>query len=105
MDATRADGYWRRLAQDYPDASSIGGAMKATFDRAQETGTLDDWAKWACDLATFHPDAGRLSYNVAIFASRSRLRGPCLAEAARNAKRLGVGPAWMDSLAVVLEGP
>ncbi|MCA9727681.1 MAG: thioredoxin family protein [Candidatus Eisenbacteria bacterium] len=103
LDPAAADATWRRLAEGYPESSSVGAAIKETFDYAKSNGQLEAWVTWACGLTAKHPEAGRLSYNVAIFASRSQLRGACLAEAARNAKRLGVGPAWMDSIAVVLE--
>lgn len=104
LDPAKSDSYWRRLATLFPDASSIGAATKETFDYAQSRGELNAWVAWACEINSAHPEAGKFAYNVATFANRNQLRGSCLADAARTAKRLGIGPAWMDSIATVLEG-
>ncbi|MCK4303844.1 MAG: hypothetical protein KAY24_06370, partial [Candidatus Eisenbacteria sp.] len=57
-----------------------------------------------CGITEKNPQAGRLNYYVAKFALKSGLTHPCLAKAARTAHALGVGPANLDSIAVILEG-
>lgn len=100
----RAQEIWRQFVETFPEASSVGQGLKATFERAQTAGTLEEWKTWICGIVERNPESGRLAYSVATWGNRGGLRGACLAEAARTAHRLKIGPAWMDSLADVLEG-
>lgn len=104
QDAAKADAYWRQLVETFPGASSIGAGIKATYENAQATGKIPAWTEWVCGVTKANPEAGRLHYSVASWANRGALRGKCFADAARTSFRLKVGPAYMDSLANVLEG-
>ena len=99
----RAQEIWRRFVEELPEASSISQGLKATFEHAQASGTTEEWKTWICGILAKRPESGQLAYNVAIWGNRGHLRGGCLPEAARTAHRLNIGPAWMDSLADVLE--
>jgi len=103
-DIEKSQGYWRKMVETYPGSSYVTAGIKATFEHASRNRKSAEWVEWICGITQANPEAGRLSYSVANWANRARLRGECLAEAARNAHRLGVGPAWMDSIATVLAG-
>ncbi|MEZ4650246.1 MAG: thioredoxin family protein [Candidatus Eisenbacteria bacterium] len=100
----RSQELWRQFVEELPDASSVAQGLKATFEYAKAAGTLEEWKTWVCGVLAEHPDSGRFAYSVAIWGNRGQLRGQCLADAARTAHRLEIGPAWMDSLADVFEG-
>ena len=99
----RAQELWRQFVEQLTEATAVAQGLKATFEYAQRTGTLEEWREWVCGVLSEHPDAGRFAYSVAIWGNRGQLRGQCLADAARTAHRLQIGPAWMDSLAQVFE--
>lgn len=103
-DIPRSQALWQQLVESFPGASSVGQGLKATFEHAQETDSLEAWKAWICEVFAKHPDDGHFAYSVAIWGNRGGLRGGCLSEAARTAHRMKVGPAWMDSLATVLAG-
>jgi hypothetical protein len=104
MDASGSARYWKMLAEKFPSSTSVGGALKETYDQAKDAGQVDQWIDWACGLSREHPDQGQFNSTLAMFAYRQKLVADCLAEAARNAKRVGAGPAGIDTVAVILEG-
>lgn len=104
QDLVKSDGYWRQIVERFPTASSVGAGIKSTYENAQARGDISAWIEWVCGVTKANPEAGGLHYSVATWANRGGLRGKCLGDAARTAYRLKVGPAYMDSLANVLEG-
>ncbi len=104
--AVKAQGYYIRLLKTYPHSLGVTSALKATLAYATKLGRADEWIEFICGLTDANPDASRLNFYVARFAIRDRLRGECLARAARNAAKSDMPRASeMDSLAVILEGP
>jgi hypothetical protein len=104
-DAIQSQMRWKTLVERLPHSTSVTSGVIETHKFAQAHRRLDDWVDWICEITDQNPTAGRLNYYVARYAHRSGLRHPCLARAARAAHALGVGPANLDSIAVILEGP
>ncbi len=96
---------WRILLDRLPNSSSAGAAVDGTFKAASALGQVDAWVEWIAGLADQHPKNGRLLYAIAMTANRNGLRDPRFAKAARSARALGVGGAFLDSIAVKLEAP
>ncbi|MEZ4653340.1 MAG: thioredoxin fold domain-containing protein [Candidatus Eisenbacteria bacterium] len=104
MDASGADGYYRTIVEQFPQASGLTGALKSTLDQARATGQVAAWTEWVCGLARKRESDGHYNSTIAMFAYRNKLTAPCLAEAARRAARSGDGAAGIDTVAVHLEG-
>jgi hypothetical protein len=103
-DMDKSYNYWKMILERFPDSPSVSGAVSGTYQAAMQLRRLDEWKEWICKLAEDHPESGRLQYSLAMNAKRGRLRGACFAKAARTARALGAGPAFLDTLAVELEG-
>jgi hypothetical protein len=103
-DMEKSYGYWKMILELFPESSSVGGAVSGTYQAALRLGRIAEWKEWICKLTEDHPENGRLHYSVAMNAKRGRLRGPCFANAARTARALGSGGAFLDTLAIELEG-
>lgn len=103
-DMEKCDEYWRMLLERFPTASSTSGAVNGTHRAAVSLRRLASWKEWICDIAKNQPENARLHYSLAMTAKRGGLRGPCFAEAARKARALGFGGAFLDTLAIELEG-
>jgi hypothetical protein len=103
-DAVESQMRWKTLVERLPHSTSISSGVSETHKFAQAHHQLDAWVEWICAISDQNPTAGRLNYYVARYAHRSGLRHPCLARAARAAHAQGVGPANLDSIAVILEG-
>ncbi len=103
-DKEKSQEYWRTLIEQYAGSPAVSSGVKATYEYARSRGKLQDWIEWICGVIAENPGAGRLNYYTARIAHRGGLTHPCLAQAARTAHALGVGPANLDSIAVILEG-
>lgn len=103
-DELKSQAAWRTMIERFPDCSSVGAAVRATFEHARIAGQLPQWVEWICGLTGAHPKSGRLNYAAAKWANRGGLHGACLAQAARNAIAANTAPANMDSIATILEG-
>jgi hypothetical protein len=107
-DIARAQFIYRTIVEEYPATGSVTGALQETFDYHNERGTLAEWLAWVCPIALSHPQALELNRYTARFALGKGLTGDCLGQAARNAALLEKDArlkAFMDSIAVVLDGP
>lgn len=96
---------WRMLLDRFPTASSAGAAVDGTFKAANSMNQVAEWREWIAGLAERYPKNGRLQYAIAMTANRNGLRDPRFAKAARTARALGVGGAFLDSIAVKLDAP
>ena len=96
--------FWRVLLDRFPESTSAGGAVSSSFQAAQAIGRVPEWEEWVCEKVRTQPANARLHYSVAMAAKRGGLRGDCYAEAARRARELGRGGAFLDTLAVELGG-
>lgn len=94
---------WRMLLERFPNASSAGAAVDGTFKAASSLNEVAQWKEWIAGLAEKYPTNGRILYAIAMTASRNGMRDVRFAKAARSAKALGVGGAFLDSIAVKLE--
>jgi len=99
----KAQEHWRFLLEEYIDTPSVGSGVSATFKHAQTYGKFDEWIDYICGLMAEHPESGRLCYYAAINAIRAGLKHQCLADAARKAHSLGIGPKDLDQKATQLE--
>jgi len=104
-DYAKAAEYHKLVVERFPKSSSAGGSVDGVLKALLRAGRSREWPEWACDLAQRNPDAPSIQRGVAITALHNGFRDPCFAEAARSAGRLGLGkPAFMDSIAVILQG-
>ena len=94
---------WKTVVERFPTASSIGGAVDGSYRCASGLGQLDQWKTWLCGEASKNPNAGQLNYTAAVTAYKYRVMDPCLAVAARNARKAGVGGAKLDTIAIEME--
>jgi thiol-disulfide isomerase/thioredoxin len=95
--------YYKMLVEQYPSASSAGGAINGAFKTMVNMGKGDEWPDWICGVLEKNPQEGYLQRSAAMTAFQGGYRGHCFAEAARRAIALGVGKsAYMDSIAVIL---
>ncbi len=107
-DVARAQFIYRTIVEEYPATSGVTGALQETFEYHEAQGTLAEWLAWVCPIALSHPQALELNRYTARFALGKGLTGDCLGQAARNAALLEKDArqkAFMDSIAVVLDGP
>jgi hypothetical protein len=105
LDYAKAAEYSKQMAERFPNSPSVGGAVDGVFKALLRAGRSREWADWICPLLEKHPQAGTMQRAAAMTALHNGFRSPCFAQAARSAARLNVGkPAFMDSIAVVLEG-
>lgn len=100
----KAEGYWRLLLDQYPTASSAGGAIYELQKLMGGQGRIEPWKTYMCDLAEKQASNGKLLAYIAYAAARAGVTDPRLAAAARTARAQGQGRADLDSIAVVLEG-
>jgi thioredoxin 1 len=104
LDTGKAEGYWRLLLDQYPTASSTGGAVNELYKLMSAKGQTEQWKAYMCDLAEKQATNGKLLAYIAYTAARVGVTDPRLAKAARTARAQGQGRADLDSIAVVLEG-
>jgi hypothetical protein len=95
---------YKMLLDRFPACSSAGAAVEGSYKAALRLGTTKDWIPWICKILEGQSTNGRLQYASAMTASRYGIIDPCFAKAARQARALGVGGAFLDTLAVKLEG-
>ncbi len=96
--------YWQMILDRYPNTSMSGAAVDGSFKAAAALDQVQPWKEWVCGLLAKQPKNGRLQYSAAMVASRAGLIDPRFAQAARTARSLGVGGAFLDSIAVKLDG-
>ncbi len=104
LNTEKAEGYWRLLLDQFPTASSAGGAVHELHKLMSAKGQTEQWKAYMCDLAEKQATNGKLLAYIAYTAARVGVTDPRLAKAARTARAQGQGRADLDSLAVVLEG-
>jgi hypothetical protein len=106
-DLEKSASFWRDMVEKYPGSASVGGAVDGVHKCYVSLGRAGDWVDWICPILEKNPNLPTLNRAAALTALRYRYRGTCFAEAARVAARLGYPKqkAFMDSIAVVLEGP
>ncbi len=92
------------VLERFPTCSSAGAALDGSYKAALRLGTTKDWTAWVCKILDTQRSAGRLQYSAAMTASRYGVIDPCFAKAARQARALGIGGAFLDTLAIKLEG-
>lgn len=95
---------YKMLLDRFPGCSSAGAAIDGSYKAALRLGTTKDWVGWVCKILEGQSANGRLQYAAAMTASRYNVVDPCFAKAARQARALGVGGAFLDTLAIKLEG-
>jgi hypothetical protein len=95
---------YRTVLERFPTCSSAGAAIEGSCKVAMRTGAMQDWKAWICKILDAQPANGRLQYSAAMSANRFGIVDPCFAKAARQARSLGVGGAFLDTLAIKLEG-
>jgi hypothetical protein len=103
-DLEKSYGYWKMILERFPETQSASSAVNGSYQAAARLGRAADWKKWICKFVDEYPNNGKLHYSVAMAAKRARMRGPCFAKAARTARALGAGGAFLDTLAIELEG-
>lgn len=94
---------WKMVVERFPRASSIGGAVDGSYRCAAALGGINDWKTWICGEAGKNPTSGNLNYSAVITAYKYHVLDPCLATAARNARKAGVGGAKLDTIATEME--
>ena len=95
---------WKSLVELYASSVGVASGIQGSLKIAVSWNQTADWIDWICEIGEKHPDLGSLQYNIAIVSYHQGIRGHCLAEAARRAMALGVGPSNMGSIADALEG-
>lgn len=105
-DYDKTASYWKTMAELFPNASSIGGAVDGLHECMMMQGHPNEWLDWICGLLDKNPSLQNLNRSAAIVGLRWGYRSPCLAKAARvaSASPYPKQKAFMDSIAVVLEG-
>jgi hypothetical protein len=96
--------YWEMILDRYPNTSMSGAAVDGSYKAAAALDQVRQWKEWLCGILVKQPGNGRLQYSAAIVASHAGLIDPRFAKAARTARSLGVGGAFLDSIAVKLDG-
>jgi thioredoxin-related protein len=102
-DMEKCLSYWKLILDRFPNSSSAGGALNGTHRAAMSLRKIDWWKEYVCGLLEKHPNQASLHYSAAMTAKRYMMRGSCWADAARRARQLGKGGAFLDTLAVTLE--
>ncbi len=103
-DPAAAAGYWQYMVERFPSASSVGGGVDGAYKGWLSAGQSAKWLAWICDVLKKNPNQPYLQRAAVYTGLRAGFRAPCLAEAARSARRAGLQPAaFLDSVAVVLE--
>ncbi len=103
-DKATSQSVWKSQVEKYAHSNMTGSGVKATFEYARSTGQTEAWVDWICPIVEKNSNSPRFCYSVAMQAFRNRTMHPCLGKAARIALANNIGPAYMDSIAVVLEG-
>lgn len=96
--------YWQMILDRFPNTSMSGAAVDGSYKAAAALDTVPQWTEWICGVLAKQPANGRLQYSVAMVANREGLVDARFAKAARTARSLGVGGAFLDTIAVKLEG-
>jgi len=96
--------YWKTLLDRFPISSMAGAAIDGSMKAATALGQMRPWTDWLIGILEKQPQNGRLQYAAAMTAHKAGLHDPRFAKAARTARSLGVGGAFLDSIAVQLEG-
>jgi hypothetical protein len=96
--------HWEMLLDKYPNTSMSGAVVDGSYKAAAALGQVPQWKEWLCGVLAKRSSDGRLQYSAAMVASHAGLIDPRFAKAARAARSLGVGGAFLDSIAVKLEG-
>jgi hypothetical protein len=96
--------YWQMIMDRWPSSGMSGAAIDGSFKAAAALGQIPTWKEWVFNLLAKQPANGRLQYSVAMVASHNGLVDPRFAKAARTARSLGIGGAFLDTVAVKLEG-
>ena len=95
--------HWKIVVERFPKASSIGGAIDGSYKCAAAIGKQKEWTSWLCAEAKKNPTAGQLNYSAAMTGYKYGILDPCLAVAARAARKQGVGSAKLDTIAIEME--
>jgi hypothetical protein len=104
-DYPKAFQYYTQMVERFPTSPSAGGNADAAFKALYRVGRGAEWKDWICPVLEKNPDNGSLQRSAAMTAFIWSQRGDCFAKAARRAARLNAGkPAYLDSVAVILEG-
>jgi hypothetical protein len=105
VDYAKSFEYHTQMVERFPDSPSAGGNADGAFKALYRIGRSDEWKDWICPVLEKYPTMGSLQRSAAMTAFVWYQRGECFAKAARRAARLNVGkPAYLDSIAVILEG-
>ena len=106
-DYQKSADFWRDMVEKYPTSMSVGGAVDGVHKCYMMMGKTQDWVDWICPILEKNPTLPTLNRAAALTALRDGYHSPCFAKAARVAAQLGYPKqkAFMDSIAVVLEGP
>lgn len=96
--------YWEMILDRWPDSGMSGAAIDGSYKAAAAIGQVPAWKEWVCGRLAKQPANGRLQYSAAMVASHAGIVDPRFAKAARTARSLGVGGAFLDTVAVKLEG-
>lgn len=105
VDYVKSYGYYTQMVERFPNSPSAGGNADGAFKALYRIGRGAEWKDWICPVLEKNPTIGNLQRSAAMTAFVWYQRGDCFAKAARRAARLNAGkPAYMDSIAVILEG-
>ncbi len=102
----QAADYWATMVDRFPMSTSVGAAVEGAYEGWSTAGQADRWLPWICSALKKYPNVAYLQRAAAMTGYRGGFRDPCLAEAARTARRLGQVPAaLLDSIAVIMDKP
>jgi thiol-disulfide isomerase/thioredoxin len=105
VDYVKSYGYYTQMVERFPESPSAGGNADGAFKALYRIGRGAEWKDWICPVLEKYPTIGNLQRSAAMTAFVWYQRGDCFAKAARRAAKLNVGkPAYLDSIAVILEG-
>jgi tetratricopeptide (TPR) repeat protein len=105
QDYAKAAEYNKQMVERFPTSPSVGGAVDGVYKSLLRAGRSREWADWICPVLEKYPQSGHMHRAAAMTALHNGFRSPCFAQAARTASQLKIGtPAFMDSIAVILEG-
>ncbi len=105
VDYLKSYALYTQMVERFPDSPSAGGNADAAFKALYRIGRGAEWKDWICPILEKQTTRGNLQRTAAMTAFVWRQYDPCFARAARRAAKLNVGkPAYLDSIAVILEG-